>query len=617
MSGCPGLLRGRAAQGAGPAGRRAVLGLVLAGLLVLAGCANLPDSSAPQALGTIDRGPTTSGPPPLTAGRDPDLLVRDFLQASADPTNRHQNARQYLTPTAAAWDDAASTVVVEKPDTLRESRSGDSATYRVRARKIGELEANGAFHATDATLLDYKIGMTKVGNEWRIDDLPPGAVVEDTTFVKFYHGYPLYFPNAAGTTMVTDLRWVAVRRDQVAQQLLSMLAEGPQPALVPAVRNMLSGPVSLRGSVVKPNGDVQGVGVGLGGVQIDFAGASGLDQHGRELLAAQVVLTLSGADVLGPYLLLADSKPLDDRYAGAGWTVTDVASMNPSANARSKIGLHAVRDGSLVKVDTVRNEIEPTPGYFGSAHNLQWVALSQDGQLVAAVADSGRAAPEPPRTLVIGGYDGTAFPVAQGNSFTRPSWTSDGSSAWTVVDGERVIRAVHDRATGNVSVQDVDTSALFAAQPNPSVSTPHTPIAELRIDPTGTRAGLIAGGKAYVAVVVPQADGKYALTSPLPVAVSLSSTVVSLDWYSADKVMLALDGSVDPVQTVELDGFQPTPVTSQNLTTPVRVVSASPDIQYVADNRAVMQLQSAAPSNERFWREVYGLGANAIPVLPG
>ncbi len=595
--------------------------LILVGLLALTGCANLPDSSAPQALGTIDREPTSSAPPQPIQGRDPDLLLRDFLQATADPTNRHQAARQYLSPTAAAtWDDTAGTTIVESPDTLRESRSGDTATYKIRANKTGELESDGSYRAASASATGYegKIEMVRVGGEWRIDELQPGVVVVNTAFEKSYRCYSLYFPNSAGTTMVPDLRWVSERKEQLTQRLLSLLAEGPQPALNPAVRNVLSNPVSLRGGITKANGQSDGVGVGVGGVQIDFAGASTLEQHNKELLAAQVVLTLSDAGVLGPYVLLGDGKPLDDRYAASGWSPVDVNAMNPMANAQNRIGLHAVRDGSLVKVDIGKNEILPTPGYFGTARNLQSVALSADGQFVAAVADSGRPAPDPPRTLVIGTYDGNAtVPVAQGNTFTRPSWTLDGSAAWTVVDGDHVIRAVHDRSTGNISQQDVDTSALFAPPANPADTPLRGPITDLRIDRTGARAVLVAAGKVYAVVVAPRPDGKYALTSPLPVAVTLSTPVVSVDWYSTDTVILAREGNVDPVETIKIDGFHPTPLTPQNLTPPVRIVSATPETQYVADARAVMQLQSAEPSSERFWREVYNLGPNAAPVLPG
>nr|WP_245548118.1 MtrAB system accessory lipoprotein LpqB [Nocardia pneumoniae] len=581
----------------------------------LTACASLPESSAPEALGTLNREPTPEGPPPPAANRDPDLLLRDFLQATADPANRHLAARQYMTPAASTqWDDAAGTVIVEKPDTLRESRSGDKASYLIRARKVGELSADGGYRPSDdIPIVENKIELTKVDGEWRIDELPDGVVMDSTAFFKSYRRYALYFADPGGTTAVPDLRWISVPKGQLTQRLLSSLIEGPQPALASVLRNELAPPVALRGTISKINGDPEGVGIGLGGVKIDFAGASALNPRDRELLAAQVVLTLSGADILGPYVLLADGKPLDERFGANGWNVADVQQFNPGTSTRNQAGLHALRGGGLVQV-TDSGGSASTPGYFGRVNNLQSAALSPDGQLVAAVAEAGRPAGEPSRTLMVGTYGGNAFPVAEGFTITRPSWTADGSAAWAVIDGGRVIRAVHDRATGNVSVQEVDTSALTAAS---SATAPRLPITELRISRTGVRAAMIANGKVYVAVVVPQPDGKLALTSALPVGVDLSTPAVSLDWLDADSIIIAREGNVDPVSTVSVDGSEPKPLTSQNLTAPVRSVSASPDHQYVADSRAVLELTSAPDQGQPYWREVPGLGVNAIPVLPG
>ncbi|NKY86035.1 MtrAB system accessory lipoprotein LpqB [Nocardia veterana] len=594
-----------------------LLGALFSCVLVLAGCANLPDSSAPQALGTLNRQPTSTGPHPPTTGRDPDLLLHDFLEATADPTDHHRTARQYLTAAAAQdWDDSTRTVIVDKPDTLRESRSGDTTTYRIRGRKLGELRDGGSFRAQDNTY-ETRIEMTKVGDDWRISQVEPGVVVDSSAFYKSYRRYPLYFANLAGTTMVPDLRWVSTTKDQLAQRLLSLLSEGAQPALAPAVRNVLAQPIHVRDGITKANGATDNVGVGLGGVRIDFSGAAGLDAHSRELLAAQVVLTLAGADIPGPYVLLADGKPLDERYPG-GWSLDDVSSLNPAVSPNDRSRLYALRDGALVTVNPAKAEIVPAPGYFGSVHNLQSVGLSEDGRLVAAVADSGQPPPAPRHTLVLGNFDGTTmFSVVQGDSFTRPSWTSDGGAVWTVVDGSRVVRVVHDRATGNVSVQDVDSSALTVGEANSTDPVPRLPITDLSMSRDGTRAAIIAGGKVYSAVVVQQPDGKYSLISPQPVAVDLSTTAVSIDWSTPDTLVLAREGDVNPVESVFIDGSELSPLSSQNLTPPVRAVSAAPGTLYAADSRAVMQLQAAGPAADRFWRETPGLGANTVPVLPG
>ncbi|WP_051133324.1 MtrAB system accessory lipoprotein LpqB [Nocardia paucivorans] len=587
--------------------------VAMVAVVLAAGCASLPESSDPQALGTINPAPAAEGPPPPTPGRDPDLLLRDFLRASADPADRHVAARQYMTEAAATtWDDSASTVIVEKVDTLRESRDENEAIYVLRARKVGELSSDGSYHATDG-IIENKIEMTRIDGEWRIDELPDGVVVESSAFTQAYRRQVLYFirQDTLGD-VVPDLRWIATPQDRLAERLLTMLLQGPKPYLAPAVRNYLASPVALRGSITKANGDSVGVGVGVGGVRIDLTGAGGLSERDRELLAAQVVLTLSAADVLGPYVLLADGKPLVERFAN-GWTVADLGGFGGTARPDDRVGLHALRDGTLVRMG--ERGVEPAPGYFGSVRNLQSVALSPDGQLVAGVADTGRPPPEPQRVLMVGSYGGNAFPVAEGNSIGTPSWTSDGTAAWAVVDGQRVIRAITDRSTGNVSVQDVDVAELSTT--GVSGEELRGPITDLQVSRHGARVAVIADGKVYVAVASRRSDSEYVLTAPLQVAVELSSPAVSVDWFSDDTLIIAAEGNVDPVRTVKIDGSSMSSLTGRNLTPPVRVVAASPDHQYVADSRAVLEYTTSPDGGEPYWREVPGLGEDAVPVLPG
>src|SRR6202023_3667869 len=87
-------------------GERVRRALAAVWLLVfaLAGCAGVPSSSAPQAIGTVDRPAPPSLPKP-TPGMDPDVLLREFLKATSDPANRHPSARQFLPESASrGWD---------------------------------------------------------------------------------------------------------------------------------------------------------------------------------------------------------------------------------------------------------------------------------------------------------------------------------------------------------------------------------------------------------------------------------------------------------------------------------------------------------------------------------
>ncbi|MCQ4121444.1 MtrAB system accessory lipoprotein LpqB [Rhodococcus tibetensis] len=586
---------------------RSIWGAVLVAMLVtVGGCASLPDSSTPQAIGTINRdtpGSSVAAPAP---GREPDLLLRDFFKASTDPSSRHLAARQFLTPgVSGRWDDAASATIVDKVDVLPETRTTDRATYTIRANKVGQLEPGGLYVAEEGSF-ETKISLEMQGGEWRISELPSGVILDRAQFLNTYQRKSLYFLDPAGTTVVPDPRWVSGAQDQMAAQLMGLLIDGPKSALAPAVRNELGERVSVRGPITKADGRTAQVGVGLGGIRIDFSGVRPMDQQAKSLFAAQVIWTLANAEISGPYILLADGEPLDDRFPN-GWTTADVASMNPFATSSATVGLHALRDGSMVSV--TETGVTPVPGYFGSARNMRSLALSQDGKLVAAVADTGRPPPEPASALMVGAYEDGAASVLEGGAITRPTWAPDNSAIWAAVNGNAVIRVLREPGTGRTSVENVDAGAVTALGAT---------ITELRLSRDGVRAALIVDGKVYLAIVAQMPGGGYALTNPRAVAIGLGSPALSLDWSTSDTIVVARAASDIPVVQVAVDGSRMDALPSRNLTAPVVAVDASTTTEFVADSRAVFQLNNNDPAGDRYWREVPGLtGVKAIPILPG
>ncbi|MFC4602501.1 MtrAB system accessory lipoprotein LpqB [Rhodococcus kronopolitis] len=587
-------------------GRRRVA-LAAAGLataVLAGGCASLPESSSPMAIGTITRDPVTVSVPVPEPGREPDSMLRDFFAASTDPTDAHLAARQFLTPAAAErWDDAASTTVVDKVDVLQESRTGDEASYAVRANRVGQLDDGGQYQTAEGTF-EAKFRMTRVGGEWRIDDLPPGVIMDRPQFLKTYKREALYFLDPTGNTVVPDLRWVSATAEEMPGRLVDLLIAGPKPGLSGAVRNV-AGNLSVPGPITKADGRNVGVGVGFGGVRIDFLGAEELSPEDRALLASQVVWTLAAAEISGPYVLTLNGRPLDDRHVD-GWSTADVSTTDPRVAANSSVGLHALAGGSLVAVTDTG--VSAVPGYFGSASVLRSIALSRDGKLAAAVAATGRSAPEQGNVLMIGPTDGTGTPALEAGSLTRPTWSSFEPTAWTVADGVRVVRVTLD-GSGQPVVSPVDTRALA-----PLGET----MTELRLSSDGARAAVIVDGKVYVVSVVQGEDGTYALTSPRPVATGLGSPALSLDWSSGDTIVVARAASEIPVVSVSVDGSRMDALPSRNLSPPVSSVDASANSAFVADSRAVFQLNNNDPAGDRYWREVPALaGVKAIPVLPG
>lgn len=580
------------------------LAVGLLALTLVGGCASLPESSAPQAIGTIN---PDSGVPAIeapTPGREPNLLLRDFFEASTAPANGHLAARQYLTPgVSEKWDDSASTTIVDKIDVLPEQRTDERATFTIRANKVGQLERGGLYVAEEGSF-ETEIGLAKVDGEWRIDQLPAGVILDRTQFLNTYERKSLYFLDPSGSTVVPDSRWVSGTQG-MASTLIGLLIAGPNPALAPAVRNALDG-VSVRGPITKADGRTRQVGIGLGGVRIDFDGVSHMDEGARHRFAAQVVWTLANADISGPYVLLADGNPLDEKFPD-GWTTADVASMNPSANPGANVGLHALRDGTMVKV--AESDVTPVAGFFGSANSLRSVGLSANGELVAAVSDTGRASPEPTNALMIGTYGGGAVPALEGGAITRPTWAPDGRALWAVVNGNTVVRVLRDQANGRASVVNVVADEITSLGTN---------ITELRLSRDGVRAALIVDGKVYTAIVVEGPDGVFELTNPRPIAFGLGSPALSLDWSDGSTVVVARAANDTPVVRVAVDGSRMDALPSRNLTAPVVAVDVSATTEYVADARAVFELGRNDPAGDRYWSEVRGLtGMEAVPILPG
>src|SRR6476661_8395903 len=220
-------------------GLAAVLLLVFA----LTGCAGVPSSSSPQAIGTVDRPAPPSLPKP-TPGMDPDVLLREFLKATADPANRHLAARQFLTESASSsWDDAGSALLIDNV-VFVETRTFDRVSVTMRADILGSLSDVGVFETGEGALPDPgAIELVKTTDGWRIDRLPNGVFLDWQQFQSTYKRNTLYFADPTGHTVVPDPRYVAVSDpDQLATELVSKLIAGPRPEMNNTVRNLLGPP---------------------------------------------------------------------------------------------------------------------------------------------------------------------------------------------------------------------------------------------------------------------------------------------------------------------------------------------------------------------------------------
>jgi hypothetical protein len=583
-----------------------VLAAGMVAAMTIAGCAGVPSSSAPQAIGTVDRPAPPSLPTP-TPGMEPDVLLREFLKATADPANRHLAARQFLTESASrSWDDAGSALLIDRV-VFTETRRPDLVTVSMQADILGSLSELGVFETAEGALPDPgAIELVKTAGGWRIDRLPNGVFLDWQQFQQTYKRNTLYFTDPTGNTMVPDPRYVAVAdSDQLATELVTKLISGPRPEMARTVRNLLAAPLRLRGPVTRADGGKTGVGRGYGGTRIELENLSTTDPHTRQLLAAQLIWTLSRAGINGPYVINVDGAALDDRFA-EGWDTADVAASDPGAADGAGAGLHALVGGSLVSLDGQR--APRVPGPFGQMPDQVSAALSRGGQEVASVMVLRGGAPDMASSLWIGPIGGDAGQALDGRTLTRPSWSLD-DAIWIVVDGVNVVRVLQEAASGQPARIPVDSTALSAKFPGA--------ITELQLSRDGTRAAMVIDGRVILTGVEQTPGGQYALTYPRRLGFGLGDTAVSLSWRTGDDIVVTRTDGAHPVSYVNLDGVN-SDGPGGNLAGPVTVVAANPSTVYVADRRGVLQLSGSAADDDLAWSEVRPLMiAGALPVLPG
>ena len=570
-------------------------------LAVLPGCAGVPNSSAPQAIGTVER-PTPKSLPEPNPAMDPDQLLREFLKATADPAERHLAARQFLTDSASEnWDDQGSALLIDKV-VFTQTRALDKVSVTMQADILGSLSDVGVFETGEGRLPDPgPIELVQTLQGWRIDKLPNGVFLDWQQFQATYKRNTLYFVDPTGTTVVPDPRYVATSDpDLLATELITKLMAGPRPEMAKGVRNLLGPPLKMRGPVTRADGGKTGVGRGYGGARIDLEGLTTTDPASRSLLAAQLIWTLARADIKGPYVIDVDGAPLEDRFTD-GWKATDVAATDPGAADGATAGVHALIGGSMVVLDGQRSV--KVSGSFGAMTNQRAAAFSRTGRDVASVTG-----PEGGSALWIGPNGAQAVRATDGRTLSRPSWGLDGA-VWVVVDGNSAVRVIREEASGQPARIPVDSAAVTARFPGA--------IDELQLSRDSTRAAMVIDGQVVLAGVEQTPGGDFSLTYPRRLGFGLGKTVVSLAWRTGDDIVVTRNDPVHPVSYVNIDGVN-SDGPSDNLVMPVSAVAANPSAVYVSDARGVLQLLATNAERGQAWSEVRALMVpGAVPVLPG
>ncbi|EPD30807.1 LpqB family beta-propeller domain-containing protein [Gleimia europaea] len=466
--------------------RRKALSLAVACALVLAGCSSLPSSGPvtsferdiPDAESLVLKG---YGP---VAGSAPDILVRDFLRASAAGlSDDFQVARSYLTDRAkAAWRPESQVQIYSDDQTPLVTGDGNTVSVSVGVGAVVTPDGSYEGQATAAkTTLEYKLTSNAQG-QWRIDELPDGVLLSQSSFHAVYTQVSVYFLAPDYRALVPDRRWYPLRR--LESHLMQALIEGPSSDIAPAVVSAIPEGARL---------PLQQVSVTAGTADVELEGEYLVSPDQQEALKWQVTSTLAQVPGVTEVRVNNNGMSLDDVAIPPGptWAMDKRVGF-------SKAGL-VLRDRSFTTVVVPASE---QPG----AHSAS-VGPVDSSPLAFINADKLFAVRPGSKPVQILAGEGISRP-----SIDRLDWI------WTVVGNE----IVATNPTGDDSVRIASPWQDGRSLQSISIS-PDGARALLRRDDDGS-------GSVWMAAVKRNAQGKPAGID-VPRRVELdAATVVDMSW---------------------------------------------------------------------------------------
>ncbi|MBP3088735.1 hypothetical protein EML15_06170 [Corynebacterium sp. sy017] len=571
--------------------------VVSASVLLCSACTALPSNTEPQVLRDFSDSAQDKVETPIQ-DREPDLLVRDFFVANAQPTQQYQSARAFLTEdNASRWQPSATVYVVDRLDVNLASNnpgrdaanagSKDYLAYQVQGTIVGTLGPGGGFVPRDEKYSDV-VELKKENGQWRINSLPTRIVVERSELRNRYAQHDLYFFDPSGSVLVADKRWIYNTNAAIDMNLLSLLLDGASDTLAPGVLNEVPNSAYFAG--VKDGAYA-------------FTGVSSLRKDAQRRLAAQIVWTLAAASVPGPYHLSFDGTQVTAPNSTAvELTVEDYPEYNPQASRRSVGTVYALSRGRLTRI--YQGRLDPVPGQFGYMENIESADIATEKNLVVAVTASGAGASKASQ-LMLSTLNGEAIELLHARSLTRPSFEYGANSLWTVIDGTTVARISRSADTGEIAQTEVDTSDV----PNAG---DHL-ITSLRLSYSGVRAAFIIDGAVYVATVSRPNAGERKLTNVYEY-LGKDTRAVSVEWEPDGSLLVGTADSQAPVQHVAGDGSITQWLSTSNIIAPVSSLASTGATVYASDARTALELNN---SDSPFWREVQGLeGTQGKVIVP-
>ncbi|MFR0352945.1 LpqB family beta-propeller domain-containing protein [Streptomyces sediminimaris] len=588
------------------------------GVVLLAGCASMPDSGDVSGVDSTPRQDTQvrvfAMPPPENA--QPSDILSGFLEALTSDDPNYSTARQYLTKAASrAWKPGLSSTVLADGPGIDSNRLGgrqdsDDLTFTLTGTKVARVDAQQAYSPEHGAYDEpVHLSRDKKTRQWRIDTPPQGVVMGKSDFQRNYMAVNKYYfatDAAAGSASrpaaVADPVYVRRRVDPMTQTVRSLLS-GPTNWLDPVVWTSFPTGTALQKGVTTLTPDDQNkLTVPLN------AYAARVGAHKCSEMAAQLLFTLQNLTPAVDEIALRSGRK---QLCSLAEERADAVASRGSAEQPNY--LYFLDDRSrLVRLEAGGSDTkpDPVPGALGEGgRELGSVAVSRHEDTGAAVTRDGRSLYV--ASLASGSSLGTPVLVSHGKTeqerLTAPSWDANGD-LW-----------VADRDPGKPRL-------LFLEQGKGEPLEVRVPglngrIQEVRVAADGVRIALVVakGGKASLLVGRIERRQESGQARPAVSVLELRSAspqfedVTTMSWAGDSRLVVAgrEQGGVQTMRYVQADGSTPEGPAPAALSGIKEITAADTDslpmVAYSEDG--IVQLTSGAQ-----WQKVtQGLS----PVYPG
>ncbi|MFD0151518.1 LpqB family beta-propeller domain-containing protein [Streptomyces sp. NPDC055721] len=376
------------------------------GVLVVTGCATMPDSGDVESVKGANHGDSQVRVYAVAPreNANPDEIVDGFLEAMTSDDPGFATARKYLTTKAArSWKPEQSiTVLTTAPDrepNIRSADQGDQGrAYPLSGRKIAKVDARHAYQPNSPTQYVQSIhvvqqpsadGKTK---EWRIDSLPHGLVLGEADFLRNYRSVNKYYFASREDWVVADPVYIRQRQDPVTKmdpvtQTVKALLEGPTNWLKTAVDSQFPSGTELKAGITSlTTDDTSTLKVPLN-AKADLVGAEACRR-----MAAQLLFTLGDLTSVRVEQVELQKQNGDPLCRLGKGQAAEFAAVRGTASEESPYFLD--EPGKLMKLAVQGKETdEPdaVPGPFGNGTTpLRSVAVDRGETRAAGVGATGR-----------------------------------------------------------------------------------------------------------------------------------------------------------------------------------------------------------------------------------